>query len=354
MGWYLDRYHDTSADVGVASMFCDSARVGSFAVDRAALAAGEGDALFRVLVATSMFQRRSDEQILRVLRGMPARDAAELTSAPQLLALADASACPHLRSNDALKTACDLSKDPETKLGRCEQRPALACHLKRHTVLLKRYGHFGKVPTSIALAVREHGAGELPALRAGVLRDAADPLERAKLLERRLSQAWRVDVKIASMFLSAVCNPDLSPGISPWSDGVDWSHFVVIDSNVDLFLRRTGYEGPWTYEARRALVQRIARRVDLSAYKSHLHPCNPRLVQQAIYLFTSVSNRRAAANDCSHADACGACPRVLREACSLGRGSSAWERGTVSEAGARVPRDPRARARLRTRDRAES
>ena len=29
-------------------------------------------------------------------------------------------------------------------LGACSANPDTACHLKRHTVLLKRYGHFGK------------------------------------------------------------------------------------------------------------------------------------------------------------------------------------------------------------------
>lgn len=330
--WYLQTYHDSPDDVGVGAMFCDAGRVGHFAVDRDALAAGDPDALFRVLVATVMFQRRQDAQILRVLRGISREDAEELTDATRLRALADQSACAHLRSNAALLAECDLTKDPETKKGTCERRPELPCHLKRHTVLLKRYGHFGKVPTSAALNLRQHGVEDLLELREAVLRDLKDPAERADELARRLSSAWRVSEKIAAMFLSAVSNPDLSPGLAPWAEGIDWSRYVVVDSNVDLFLERTGYLGPWTYHARTKFVRRLARRVDVRAigrsmnHGTPLSTHNPRLVQQGIYLFMSESNRRSSTSgrDCWHsADACETCAPALRAACPrLGKGKS--------------------------------
>jgi hypothetical protein len=330
--WYLDRYYGTDDDVGTAAMFCDAARVGAFAVERAALARGDGAALFRVLVATTMFQRRQDAQILRVLRGISREDAAELTDLDRLLALSDESPCPHLRDNAALIGACDLGKDPETKRGRCDQRPELRCHLKRHTVVLKRYGHFGKVPTSAALALRDRGARDLAALRDAVLLEHASPGDRAEALIRELSRSWRVSVKIASMFLSAISNPDLSPGLAPWSDGIDWTRYVVVDSNVDLFLKQTGYRGPWTYEARRALVQRIASRVDLTALRPGLHRYNPRIVQQAIYVFMSASNRRASRVDCLHAQpsACADCPRAIRRACPVEGSGEATPRRVIA------------------------
>ncbi len=318
--WYLTRYHDTADDVGVAAMFCDPARVGHFAVERAAIAAGDPGALFRVLVTTTMFQRRSDAQIMRVLRGISEEDARELTEVASLLQLADTSRCDLLRSNHALLTECDLGKDPVTKLGRCGRHPRRRCHLKRHTSLLKRYGHFGKVPTSAALMVRETGLADLAALRLRILGSGRSPRERAVALQGEISRAWRVSEKISAMFLSAVCNPDLSPGLAPWSGGIDWSFFVVVDSNVDLFLRDSGYPGPWTYTARRSFIERLARRVDPSTTKPSLHKFNPRIVQQAIYLFMSVSNRRATTHDCMHAapDSCATCPSALRGACAAG------------------------------------
>lgn len=315
--WYLHSHFGRPSDPGVLEMFCDPDRVGSFAVDRRALRMGEGRALFRLLVATSMFQRLRDVQILRILKEMPAGDADEIADASRLLRLVDDGRCQHMRTTTTLVERCDLAKDPRTRLGCCTANRKVACHLKRHTVVLKRYGHFGKMPTSIALTLREAGVENLSALRFKVMAAERDPLLRAQALEAALSRAWRVNQKIASMFLSMVTNPDLSRGLAPWSQGIDWTYYVVIDSNVDLFLASIGYDGIGTYDARRDFVRAIARGIDLSEFDAKLHAFNPRLVQQAMYLFMSNANRRAAEADCLHSapSACSTCPRALRRRC---------------------------------------
>lgn len=317
--WYLDTHFRRPSDPGVVDMFCDPSRVGSFAVDRRALRAGDARALFRLLVATSMFQRRQDVQILRILRGIGAADAIEISDAARLLALVDDGACSHMRTTESLATTCDLDKDPGTREGCCHENPSVDCHMKRHTVLLKRYGHFGKVPTSIALMVRESGARDLPELRRLVMQRERDPLRRAQALELELSRAWRVNQKIASMFLSMITNPDLSRGLVPWSRGVDWTYYVVVDSNVDLFLASIGYRGMSSYDARREFIRDLARRIDLTEFRARLKPFNPRLVQQAMYLFMSAANRRAAETDCAHrAPApCETCPTAVRRRCPV-------------------------------------
>ena len=315
--WYLDRYHGTRQDVGVAAMFCRADRVGHFAVDADALAAGDGAALFRLLVTMIMFQRRSDLQIMRVLRGITQHDADEMTAPSVLLRLADSVDCPYANELDTLKNRCDLAKAPESKRGRCSSRPETACHLKRHTELLKRYGHFGKVPTSAALTLRANGAASLPELRDRIWKDVARPTERAHALENALSRSWRVSEKISAMFLSAVTNRDLSGELAPWSEGVDTTHFIVVDSNVNLFLKATGYAGPMTYAARRQFVQTLAHRTPLDEYRGGLQRYNPRLVQQALYMFMSESNRRASERDCSHSApaSCEGCARDLSRYC---------------------------------------
>lgn len=315
--WYLDAHFRRPSDPGVVEMFCDPARVGAFAIDRRSLRAGDGRALFRLLVATAMFQRRQDVQILRILRGMAAEDAAEISDAARLLTLVDEGDCANMRSTRSLAEVCDLDKDPRTRKGCCGANPTVGCHLKRHTVLLKRYGHFGKVPTSIALMVRESGAEDLSELRRIVMRRKRDPLARAKALEQEISRAWRVNQKIASMFLSMITNPDLSPGLAPWAQGIDWTYYVVVDSNVDLFLGSIGYEGLGTYDARRDFVRELARGIDLTEFDSTLQPYNPRLVQQAMYLFMSTANRRAAEADCMHSAPapCATCPSAVRHRC---------------------------------------
>lgn len=315
--WYLDRYYGTPDDPGLLPMFCDPRRVGHFAAAPDAVRAGEPRALFRVLVTAAMFQRQRDAQVSAILRGIPPASARELTSAARLNRLAASSGCPHLASAEALDTSCDLTK--VGGVGTCSAQPTRACALKEHTVLLRRYGHFGKMPTSAALVVQESGVRGLRALHAHVCRGSSSPLERAQGLEQQLTRIWRISDKLAAMYLSALTNPDLGGGLAPWTEGIAWTHFVVIDSNVDLFLRALRFEGPWTYSARREFIQRLALRIDLSALGPGLQPYNPRLVQQAMYLFMSSSNRRASAADCSRnaPAACAVCPQALRSCCAF-------------------------------------
>lgn len=311
-------YYLTAEDVGVAGMFCRRDRIAHFAIERKALAAGSHDALFRLLVTMTMFQRRSDLQIMRVLREISQEDAYDLTNEARLLHLADAG-CEFARTLDLLLKKCDLGKNLETKQGVCGLRPLAACYLKHHTELLKRYGHFGKMPTSIALMLRAQGVTDLPSLRARIWKQMADPHGRAVALEEAISRAWRISEKIAAMYLSALTNRDLSGELAPWADGVDTDHFVVIDSNVDLFLKAIGYSGPMIYRGRRAFIQALAASIHLDDFHPEVHRYNPRIVQQALYMFMSESNRRANAADCCHGApaSCSRCPRGLASYCSL-------------------------------------
>lgn len=314
VAWYLAHYHGTQRDVGTRLMFTNPAMVGHFAVSRGELRAGEPRALFRLLVAISLFQKRQDQQILRVLRSLSAADVDDLTDADTLLRWSATSACRHLSSTDALRERCDLTKHPVTKRGMCGAGTTIECHLKRHTEKLKRYGHFGKVPTSAALAVREAGARDLATLYATVCELNPDAMERAELLEQALMRAWRISRKIAAMYLSLVANPDLDRVTAPWT-ALDWTRFVVIDSNTDLFLSAISYRGAWTYDARLAFIQRLAREIDLSALAPAMHPYNPRIVQQAAYAFMGASNRRANPDDCMHGGSCEGCELVRRCPC---------------------------------------
>lgn len=317
--WYLASYHGTASDLGLLPMFTDRERVGAFAVSREELGRDDGDALFRMLVATTMFQRRQDVQILRILRSLSSAEVAHLTQPKRLLRLVDQTPCEHLRSTTALHDDCDLAKHKKTKKGRCSRNPAVPCHLKTHTVLMRRYGHFGKVPTSAALMLREAGATSISELRGQIFAATTDPLERAKRLEGALSRAWRVSFKIASMFLSALSAPDLSSVPVPWTQAMDWQHFVVVDTNVDAFLKAIGYRGSSSYDARRAFIRRASERINLRSLRKGLRPVNARLVQQAMYVFMSATNRRANADDCMHSGAatCEACPVDVRKLCPV-------------------------------------
>jgi hypothetical protein len=243
-----------------------------------------------------------------------------VTTARLLLDSADAIECPHASTLTSLKTHCDLAKNPTTKRGECHQSPSLSCQLKSHTEWLKRYGHFGKMPLSAALMLRAHGVESLSDLKRKIWADTPSPSERAIRLESALSDCWRVSEKIAAMFLSAITNRDLSGGLAPWSDGVDATHFVVIDSNVDLFMDAIRYPGPFTYAARRQFLQHLASHVPLDELLPGLERFNPRLVQQAFFLFMSRSNRRVNVTDCSRQTGrCEECPRLVARLCCLRR-----------------------------------
>ncbi len=318
--WYLTTHYRTLDEPGMPAMFCDPQRVGSFAVNRDAVKRGDAGALFSLLITTAMFQRLQDRIVMGILRGIEPDSAREIASMARLLSLVDQCECSYMKSTEALRQCCDLTKDLEREVGTCDANPTMPCHLKRHTIVLRRYGHFGKMPTSIALALREQSAASLPELLSKILRSIRNPHDRALALEAALSRAWRVSQKIASMFLSAICNPDIAlDGIAPWQEGIDWSHFVVIDTNVDRFLSAIGYRGARTYDARREYVQALARHIDLSALADSLQPYNPRIVQQALYLFMSVANRKPLARDCAHLGppACASCPSAVRQICPL-------------------------------------
>jgi hypothetical protein len=174
------------------------------------------------------------------------------------------------------------------------------------------------MPTSAALLLHEAGQPSLTALFKQVCLTHRTRRARAVALEAALLQVWRVSYKLANMYLSALANPDLNPQ-GPWAAPLDWTYFVVIDSNVDRFLASVKYEGASDYGTRREFLQTLARGINLRAFRRDLHAYNPRLVQQALYLFMSASNRRDSGRDCSKAQApaCSQCSRLLTVRCPV-------------------------------------
>jgi len=297
--WYIRNYWKKAHDGGLFPWLSSRDQLGEMAVSIESVLNGGDQGLFKVLIVLSMFQRLRDTFVTRILRSFSEEAAAELTNPGFLLDLAKSSGCPHSATQESLRNVCDLMKDGATRLGACSTNPNCPCYLKRHTVLLRRYGHFGKVPTSAALALSEDWGGSLTALKARVFQGHEDPLARAKVLEREICRVWRIDKKVACMFLSAVSAPDLGLETPPWQVGIDWTWFLPIDVNIDRFLHNVGWSGPWTYEARRKAIHSLSEKVRLGLIKSGLKDYNPRLVLQAINRFMSKSNRREAPSDCS-------------------------------------------------------
>jgi len=115
--WYLCTHHRRPSNVGTIATFSDPGQVGHFAVTVEEYERGDAAALFKLLVAVTMFQRRQDAQILRILRSLTRQEVASLTDASHLLRRAAGSRCDALQSNHQLLAWCDLDKHPWTKAG---------------------------------------------------------------------------------------------------------------------------------------------------------------------------------------------------------------------------------------------
>lgn len=311
--WYMRAYFRRPEEPGTLQLLSDHRKVGAFAVPIEKIRANDPRALFRLLVSSILFQRRRDCVVRSFMLRLAPTSARELLDSETLLRLSAHTICGLGSTLDALVVHCDVSGRPSGLLS-CSFDNTDHCHIKRHSRLLRRYGDFGKAPTSAAQLLAANGVNDLPALRAKILSEIQDERQRACELERQLCRIFRVDKKIAAMFLSWLCNPDLTKG-APWEAGIDWTYFVVIDSNVDAFLGDTNYCGGSSYEAKRQYISNLAAAIDLSRLDASLHPFNPRLVQQAIYVFKSVANRVASGEICL-GEAC-TCASDLGRICPL-------------------------------------
>lgn len=318
LSWYFTHYYGKLDGPGAIPFYCDKARVGAFATASEALAANDPGAIYRMATCLIMYQARKDQELMVAQRGMAPDQVALLTDESAINRVASAARCPHLRDRTALHSLCDL-RTWESGTIECTWLFSEPCPAKDASQVLKRYGDFGKVPFSLASLPAAFGASDIADLHREARRVAPTPRARAQWLEAVFSQVWRVDKKIADFILSALSNPDLTPGIHPWRCGVDWRYFVVVDRHVMRALVDLGAPEAANYETYRAWLAAFARRTDLRRFTPHVHANNPRLIQQALYRFCSTLNREAAPSDCCHLAprACRRCPMVLRRMCTF-------------------------------------
>jgi hypothetical protein len=313
VAWYFDRAYGRWEGPGTQPFYCDPERVGHFAVDPTDLAAGKPSALFQLFVALSMFQARRDTVIMAQQRAMPRAEVALLSSTATIRRAVRVSPCERLRSAEAFDEGCDVRKSVGG--ANCGHRPSEPCHVKRATVSLRRMGDMGKLPTSAWL--RLWNDGRFLACIRTVQERGNDPAARAEELVRQFESVHRVGRKLATMFVSALSTPALAPGLTPWFPAVDGNALVVIDTNVARVVDALrSSRAPAKYAARAEWVRRHAERVDLRKFGVDLPAYSPRLVQQAIYVFASRSNRVAREDPCSRGPACAGCVQV---ACPFGR-----------------------------------
>lgn len=294
---------------GAVPFYCDSARVGAFAVPPEELAQGQDAALFRLFVSLAMFQALRDVVIMRQQRTMSPAAVGLLTSTDALAAHVGKAECEHLASAEVFDLRCSVNKTAGQV--DCNHRPGAACQVKEATVLFRRMGDMGKLPTSAWLHV--WGNYQLAHILAEIIRQESNPQKRADRLVERFARIHRVGRKLATMFVSALSTPALAPGLTPWFPEIDGNGLVVIDTNVARavdVLREPG--AAKTYTARASWLRSEAIKIDLRQFDSDLPPHSPRLVQQALYTFCSKSNRAASGDECACLDkACATCATTI-------------------------------------------
>lgn len=294
--WYLEHVYARWEGPGTTAFYCDRSRVGHFAIDPKALAAGSPAALFKLFVTLAMYQARRDTVIMAQQRDMPASDARLLTSATTLSRHCGAAYCRALTVGEFFDSRCSVFK----RAGRvdCDEARRRSCHVKDATVALNRTGDMGKLPTSAWLHLWK--GGNLARTVAAVCAQEKEPGARAELLVERFASVHRVGRKLATLFVSALSTPALAPGLTPWFPRMDGNQLVVVDTNVaravDLL---RGALAPRTYEARAQWLTAVARGIPLRQYRAELPDFSPRLVQQALYAFCSKSNRTARQDPCA-------------------------------------------------------
>jgi hypothetical protein len=305
VAWYATTVYGRWEGPGQVPFYCDRQQIGHFAVDPAALAAGDDDALFQLFVALAMYQSRRDVDIMAIQRTMARRAATAMVAPDRLRLLVETSRCELLSRASGFDEHCSVRRDLARDRATCDQRPRTPCHVKDATMAIRRMGDMGMIPTSAWLHLRDDGGG-LNAQLARVSTGLRDAGTRAEAMVTYLAGFRRVGTKLATMFVSMLATPALAPGYTPWSPFVDGSQLVVVDANVIRVVDALAPRIPKTMRARAAWLRKQAKRIDLRRFRADWPQTSPRLVQQAIYWFRSKSNRSARGDTCArcHLRAC--------------------------------------------------
>jgi hypothetical protein len=302
--WYFDH-----ARIDQVPFYCDPTRVGAFAVEPDELAVGTDAAIFQLFVTLSMYQALRDVVIMRQQQSLPRAAMLVVANAAFVKRSIARHGCPVVRSVDAFEEGCNVAK--VGALVDCGKCPGIACHVKDATIIFNRMGDMGKLPTSAWLRLWKDGG--VREVLAEVCRDEASPTRRAALLVERFACVYRVGRKLATMLVSALSTPALAPGLTPWFPDIDGNDLVVVDTNVARAvdaLRKPG--AARTYDARERWVREQAVLIDLRLFRANLPAYSPRLVQEALYVFCSKSNRLARGDTCARREAsCPACVPTL-------------------------------------------
>ena len=308
MAWYLRTAHGRWEGPGCVPFYADSKRVGAFAVELDCLRASDEEHLFRLLVLFALFQSRRDVDIMARQRATSVARTRAMTSPRQLRVLVTNHRCEHLDDERTFDASCDVRRDFARASATCNHRPRTPCHVKEATLTIGRYGDLGKLPTSAWLHLRDGGFRRL--LASACEHEPDHPHRRATWVAAQLATIHRIGRKLASMYVSALCTDELTPGFAPWSPQLNGSDIVVVDANVMRVVEGLSRRHVRNYDDFTHWLYETSDQIDLSTLRAGLPVRSPRLIQQALYVFRSRSNRSASSDKCVGAP-CAECPSVL-------------------------------------------
>lgn len=308
--WYFRHAYGRWEGPNLLPFFCRRDVVGHFAVDPAGIESGDDSALFKLFVCLAMYQARRDIVIMAQQKAYSTSAVRKLSSLSELRSFIRNRHCACLSDAATFDRKCDVQMiDGKANCTFLSNAP---CRVKDAGKLLRRMGDMGKLPTSGFLHLWISGG--IHQVFLDIEAETSDPGSRAALLVQRISSVFRVGRKLATMYVSALSAPALVGGLGPWYPSVDGYSLSVIDTNVARGINvLQGNQIENSYGARVAWIEQHARNIDLKYFDRELPSYAPRIIQQAVYVFSSSSNRQARGDPCQsdECDLCvpGLCPR---------------------------------------------
>jgi hypothetical protein len=140
--------------------------------------------------------------------------------------------------------------------------------------------------------------------------DIASPTQRATELVEQISGSWGIGKKLASFFVSSICTPSLYPEFAVLFPDFDGNQTLVIDTHVRRSVGKLSHNRAVTLEQQERWLLKTARGFRLTDFHPKVPSYSPRLIQQALYSYSSRSNRVARGDPCA-SRRCDRCVKIV-------------------------------------------
>lgn len=304
ISWYANRVFGRIEGKSVLPFYCDPTKVGRAAVSQVGIRKGSESALFKLFVSLMMYQARRDVVIQAQQKSWKAKDSDHLLSLSKIRSRIAESRCPHLKTDATFETACTIVR--RQGVVTCDHNH-LECPVRDASQVWGRMSDLGILPVSAIRRIWIKSNLIIILQEAGSIHD---PIQRIEWVISKFSAVHRVGRKLATMFVSTLSTPALAKDLSPWHPLLNGNLAVVIDTHAKRAIDHFRVGGIDSYQSRVDWVRNVALRIDLSKFREDWPSYSPRLIQQALYMFSSKSNRRAWRDPCSEA-VCAGCPSAL-------------------------------------------